>query len=122
MATSQPAMEQLAGSFKELKRSNVKLTKAISDVPMFVSKVNDAITQLKNYEKILKQDSVRKAFENRGIQYYSPEINLVIGRRNDIPIGHWRSLIEEHDRMKILTYDDLFKQAQLRVDALKELL
>ena len=26
------------------------------------------------------------------------------------------------DRMKILTYDDLFKQAQTRVNALKELL
>lgn len=106
----------------ELKRSNVKLIKAISDVPMFVSKVNDAITQLKNYKKILMQDSVKKAFENKGIQYYSPEINLVIGRRNDIPIGHWRGLIKEHDRMKILTYDDLYKQAQYRVNALKELL
>lgn len=106
----------------ELKRSNVRLTKTISDVPMFVSKVNDAIMQLKNYKKMLQQDVVKKAFENRGIQYYSPEINLVIGRRKDIPIGQWRSLIEEHDRMKILTYDDLFKQAQFRVNALKELL
>lgn len=106
----------------ELKRSNVRLTKTISDVPMFVSKVNDAIMQLKNYKKILQQDSVKKAFENRGIQYYNPEINLVIGRRKDIPICQWRSLIEEHDRMKILTYDDLYKQAQYRVNALKKLL
>ena len=82
----------------------------------------DAVMQLKNYKNMLQQDAVKKAFENRGIQYYNPEINLVIGRRKDIPIGQWRSLIEEYYRMKILTYDDLFKQAQFRVNALKELL
>lgn len=61
----------------ELKRSNVQLTKTISDVPMFVSAVNDAIAQVKNYKRILSQDHVRKAFEQQGILYYKPEINLV---------------------------------------------
>ena len=61
----------------ELKRSNVQLTKTISDVPMFVSAVNEAIAQAKNYKRILSQDYVRKAFERQGILYYKPEINLV---------------------------------------------
>lgn len=43
--------------FFELKRSNIELTKSISDVPMFVSAVNDAIAQVKNYKHLLMQDN-----------------------------------------------------------------
>lgn len=105
----------------ELKRSNVQLTKTISDVPMFVSAVNDAIAQVKNYKRILSQDHVKKAFEQQGIHYYKPEINLVIGKKPGISTLQWRTLTSEHD-LKIITYDTLLIEAKKRLEAVQELL
>jgi len=70
----------------ELKRSNVALTKTISDVPLLVTSVNDAIAQVKNYKRILEQDAVKKRLAEDGIEYYEPEINLVIGKNPSIHI------------------------------------
>lgn len=106
----------------ELKRSNIKLTKTISDVPRFMNAVNDAIAQLKNYQCILNQDAVRKKFKGEGIEYYNPQINLVIGKRPNLPTNQWRWLLSQHQDLNILTYDDLLKEAKLRLNSMKKLL
>ena len=107
----------------ELKRSNVELTKTISDVPMFVSAVYDAISQAKNYKRLLEQDKVKRALAAEGIEYYQPEINLVIGKRPSISNAQWRRLLADNQNgLKITTYDTLLCEAQNRLSEFERFL
>lgn len=106
----------------ELKRSSVKLTKTKSDIPMFVSAVNDAIAQLKNYKYILSQDSVRRSLEEKGIKYYKPTMNLVIGKKPNLSPKKWDWLLSQHRDLNIITYDDLLNSAKTRLNVLKKML
>lgn len=106
----------------ELKRSNVELTKTISDLPMFVSAVNDAITQAKNYKRLLEQDRVKRALAADGIEYYQPEINLVIGKKPSISSAQWRRLLADQNGIKITTYDTLLNEAQNRLSEFEQFL
>lgn len=106
----------------ELKRSSVKLTKTKSDVPMFVSAVHDAMTQLRNYKRILNQDKVKRKFEDKGIKYYNPQFNLVIGKKPNIPDDKWNWLLSHYSDLNIITYDNLLESAKKRLDTLKSLI
>lgn len=100
----------------ELKRSDINLTKSLSDVPMFVSAVYDAITQVKNYKRLLGQDKVKRTLADEGIEYYEPEINLVIGKKPSIPTSQWRRLLTDNQSaVTIITYDRLYKEATQRL-------
>jgi hypothetical protein len=102
--------------FFELNRSNVELTKSVSDVPMFVSAVNDAIAQVKNYKHLLVQDKIKRALAADGIEYYEPEINLIIGKKPSIPVTQWsRLLADNQNGLKIITYDTLLDEAKCRI-------
>lgn len=101
----------------ELKRSNVELTKSISDVPSLVASVYDAIAQIKNYKHILEQDTVKRKLAADGIEYYEPEINLVIGKKPSIHNAQWRRLLSDNQNgFKILTYDKLLIDATQRLE------
>lgn len=106
----------------ELKRPSVKLTKTVRDVPMFTSEVHAAISQVKNYKRLLSQDSVRRQFEKEGIEYFEPEIHLVIGRHPDITNEQWRRIVADESALKILSYDNLYKSAENRLKALVNIL
>jgi hypothetical protein len=107
----------------ELKCANVELTKTISDVPMFVSAVNDAIAQAKNYKRLLEQDKVKRALAADGIEYYEPEVNLVIGKKPAISNSQWRRLLADNQNgLRLITYDNLLKEAQNRYSELTKLL
>ena len=100
----------------ELKRSNIDLSKSISDVPMFVSAVHDAIAQVKNYKRLLEQDKVKRALADEGIEYYEPNINLVIGKKPSIPIYQWRRLLADNQSdIRLTTYDMLYEEAKQRL-------
>lgn len=107
----------------ELKRSNVNLTKTSSDVPMFVSAVNDAIAQMKNYKHLLSQDKVKRKLAAEGIEYYYPEINLVIGKKPLISNEQWRRLqTDNQGGFKLITYDGLIKEATQRLADMENLM
>lgn len=99
----------------ELKRPSVKLTKTMRDVPMFTNEVYNAIAQVKNYKNLLSQDSVRRQFEKEGIEYFQPEIHLVIGRCPEITNSQWRRIISDESALRILTYDNLYRAAENRL-------
>lgn len=106
----------------ELKRPSVKLTKTIRDIPMFTAEVHNAIAQVKNYKHLLSQDSVRRRFEKEGIEFFQPEIHLVIGRRPEITNGQWRRIIADEPMLKILSYDNLYKAAENRLRSFADIL
>ena len=106
----------------ELKRPSVKLTKTVRDVPMFTSEVYNAISQVKNYKRLLSQDSVRRQFEKEGIEYFEPEIHLVIGRRPEITSEQWRRIVADESALKILSYENLYKSAENRLKSLASIL
>lgn len=99
----------------ELKRPSVQLTKSVRDVPVFTSEVTNAIAQVRNYKHLLAQDSVRRKFEKEGIEYFEPEIHLVIGKRPEISNAQWRRIVSDESSLKILTYDEIYKSAEARL-------
>lgn len=92
----------------ELKKADIKLTKTVRDIPVFVNAVHEGIQQIRNYKRILNQDNVKKIFASQGIEYYEPEYRLVIGRNPDIPLEQWRHLKKSNENgLKIITYDEI---------------
>ncbi len=81
----------------EIKRA-VNLTRTYRDIPVFRNEIYTAIQQLKNYAKILSQDSVREKLAEEGIEYYYPSLNLVIGHKLQIPHKQWRWLKSTNEK------------------------
>jgi hypothetical protein len=107
----------------ELKRPNVSLTKSKSDVPMFTAAVHNTIAQANNYKSILQQDKVKRAFANDGIEYYEPEINIVIGKKPSITNAHWRRLVSQNaSGINIIPYDTLLSEAKTRFSDMQKIL
>ncbi|MEX0967651.1 MAG: Shedu anti-phage system protein SduA domain-containing protein [Bacteroidia bacterium] len=101
----------------ELKRPT-KLVRSYRSIPSLTAEFTNALSQLKNYKRILLQDNVRRRFEKEGIDYYEPELRLVIGRKPNIPQGQWRRLkTENQDNLKLLTFDDLLEEMKFRLDS-----
>lgn len=93
-----------------------QLTETYRDIPMLSREVSGAIQQLRNYGRILDQDSVKRHFAAQGIEYYSPELRLVIGRGPQIPHETWRWLKSTGETgLKIMTFEDLLAEMQLRL-------
>ena len=81
----------------------------------FTSEILHSIQQIKNYEKILIQDKVKQAFAKKGIEYYYPELRLVVGNKPDISIEQWRFLKSTNENgLKIITFEDLIMEMKLR--------
>ena len=99
----------------ELKRANVIPSKIVRGVPMFTDLVNQAIAQAKNYKALLQQDVVKRKFAQEGIEYFEPEINIIVGRKAGISTAQWRRMIADNrGDIKIRTYDEFLKEASLR--------
>ena len=93
----------------------MKLSRTYRDVPVFMSEIYFAIQQIKNYKKILSQDLVKEKLSLEGIEYYHPELRLVIGSKPDISIDQWRWLKSTNENnLKIMTYDDLLAEMRIR--------
>lgn len=99
----------------ELKKASIPLTKTVRDVPVLTSEVYNAIAQARNYKHLLLQDSVRRKFAEDGIEYYQPEIHVVIGKNPEISNEQWRRIVADEASLKILTYDNLYKSAEIRL-------
>lgn len=98
----------------ELKNTK-KLTRTYRDIPTFTSEIHNAIQQVRTYEKLLAQEKVKNKFAREGIEYYYPEIRLVVGNRPDISDEQWRLLksTNEHN-LKIITFDELLASMKAR--------
>lgn len=92
------------------------LTRSYRDIPVIRSEVSYAVQQVKNYARLLSQDSVKMKFAEQGIEYYELSLNLVIGKSPQIPHKQWRWLQSNIDKdVKILTYDNLLNQMKQRI-------
>ena len=99
----------------EIKRP-VSVSGTYRDVPIIARELSAAILQTKNYGRILTQDKVKKHFAKRGIEYFEPQLSVVIGRTPQIPHEQWRWLKTSHDnQVKIITYDDLLGELRSRI-------
>lgn len=100
----------------ELKRANVNLVKSVSGIPMFTDAVHKAISQAKNYQSILYQDNVKRKFAAEGIEYYEPEINIIVGKKPSISQQQWGRIVTENSNgIKIQTYDTILSEAAYRL-------
>jgi len=83
---------------------------------VFSKEVSNAIQQVRYYEKLLKQEKVRREFSKEGIEYFEPELRIVIGRRPQISQQDWWWLIKSNENnVKITTYDDLLAEMENRL-------
>jgi hypothetical protein len=99
------------------------LVRSYRDGPVFVAEVAHAITQLKRYSHLLATPTVREQLKRSGIEYFEPTLNLVIGRKPQIPIEQWRWLVARHDKdVRLFTYDDLLTEMKMRLNERAQLL
>ena len=95
--------------------TNVIPAKNVRGVPMFTDLIYQAIAQAKNYKALLQQDAVKRKFAQEGIEYFEPEINIIVGKKSGISTAQWRRMIADHrGDVKIRTYDEFFKEASYR--------
>jgi hypothetical protein len=94
-----------------------KLTRTYRDIPTFTSEIHNAIQQIRNYEKLLLQDKVKQKFAKEGIEYFYPDIRLVVGNKPDISDEQWRFLKSTNEnKLKIITYDELLSSMKKRYE------
>lgn len=99
----------------EVKRA-VTVTGTYRDVPVIAREVSNAITQTKNYGRILAQDKAKKYFARQGIEYFEPQLSVVIGRTPQIPHEQWRWLKTSlESQIRIYTFDDLLNELRSRI-------
>jgi len=97
-------------------KNPIRLIRSYRDVPVMVSDVSHAITQLKNYSRLLSSRKIKEALKQSGIEYCEPTLNLVIGRKPQIPLEQWRWLLKSQDNdVHLTTYDDLFAEMKSRL-------
>ena len=96
-------------------KNTKRLIRTYRDIPTFTSEIHNAIQQVKAYEKLLSQEKVKEKFAKDGIEYFYPEIRLVVGNKPDISDEQWRFLksTNEH-KLKIITFDELLESMKLR--------
>lgn len=100
----------------ELKKAD-NIVKNINNIPTFTYQVTSGLQQLKYYSSLLNHDNVKRSLANDGIEYYYPELRLVIGKTPDIPIDQWIWLKKSNEKdLKIVTYDELFYEMKTRLD------
>jgi hypothetical protein len=97
----------------EIKRM-AKLTGTYRDAPILSREVLGGLRQLRNYARILRQDEIKRSFAREGIDYYEPELRLVVGKGPDISLEQWRTLLAENKDVKIITYPALLEQMKIR--------
>ena len=82
------------------------------------SKVKDAVSQLKRYERYFEEKKHRdKVYETLGMKCYKPNLLLVIGRYSpmlDSPDVR-NTLSSSYSDVDIMTYDDLLEHAKSRL-------
>ena len=97
-------------------KNPIRLIRNYRDVPMMVAEVSHAITQLKNYSRLLSSRKVKETLKQSGIEYCEPTLNLVIGRKPQIPLAQWRWLLSSQDKdVRLITFDDLFAEMKIRL-------
>jgi len=100
----------------EIKRPMV-ISGTYRDVPVIAKEVTNAIQQVRNYARILSQDKAKRYFAKQGIEYYEPQLNVVIGRTPQIPHAQWRWLKTSNENLvKIVTFDDLISELKCRIE------
>ena len=98
----------------ELKRPGTQLTTAYRSVPNLSREVMGGIEQLRNYAQILAQQSVKDMFRRRGIEYFTPNLTLVVGRSPTISVAQWRRLISSTHDVQVKTYGNLLDELRVR--------
>lgn len=98
----------------ELKR-DLSIVTNTKDVPVFTKAVYTAITQVKNYSRLLAQDSVKRKLKTEGIEYFEPQISLIMGKKPQLTHSKWRRLLNSHPDINLLTYDCITEEMKLNL-------
>ncbi len=84
-------------------------------VPTFTKAVYKAITQSKNYYRLLQQDTVKQKLKLEGIEYFEPVISIVMGKAPQLTKEKWQWLLNEHRDINLLTYDNIIQEMKLNL-------
>lgn len=96
-------------------KSKGKIVSNINDAPTLSSRIIRALGQIRNYERILQQDKVKKQFYKDGIEYYEPQLRLVVGGSPEVTVDKWSRIKHEHEKgLKITTCSELLAEMRYR--------
>lgn len=101
----------------ELKRADLALVSSSQGVPTLSHKIYGAVQQLRNYSRILSQPRTRDELARRGIEYFEPDVSLVVGRSPNVSTGEWRWMTSQfRGEVCITTYDELLAELRVRAE------
>jgi hypothetical protein len=105
------------GDILELKLPKEQIIAGRKNRIKFSSKVEDVIAQVRHYRDYFQDESNRtRVLKKYGITAYKPKVSIVIGKTPSmITYEEYLDLkiINERDRIAIITYDDMFEQMKL---------
>lgn len=97
-------------------KNPIRLIRDYRSLPVMVAEVSRAITQLKNYSRLLSRPEIKEALKQSGIEHFEPTLNLVIGRKPQISAEQWNWLKCSQDKdVRLFTYDDLVSEMKIRL-------
>jgi hypothetical protein len=96
----------------ELKRAKPIISSS-GNLPVFIRDVHDAIEQVRNYARLLKESAVKDRLAKEGIEYYEPSLNVVIGRTPQLEHAQWRRLVS-NNVVNLFTWDDFYEELRSR--------
>ena len=101
----------------ELKKSTVPLTgRRYRDIPVLSKEIQNSIQQIRNYQRLLSQDTIRRKLAQDGIEYFEPVTRLIVGRGPSIRPQDWRWLLATNGRdVEVITYDQLMAEMRARI-------
>jgi hypothetical protein len=91
----------------ELKRPGVSvLRQRRTGHARFSSQLHDAVGQLRDYAAAFNSARTREVFQDRyGVTVFAPSMQLVIGRRWDAGMDNEMKRFQEHQRVKVTSWD-----------------
>jgi anti-sigma B factor antagonist len=99
----------------DIKKTDARIVVGTSARRRFSNAVAEAVAQLREYSRRLRTPEVKQyLFERHGMVVSEPVAMVVIGRDFSFSSPAEKDLFREQDRVKIYTYDDLYRLAKRR--------
>jgi hypothetical protein len=102
----------------DLKLPTAKLIAGSKDRLRWTSKVNEAISQLREYQAYFDDPARRKIVKDvYGVTCYKPSLSVVIGRTpSDISAEKYQRLLTTSNAVRLFSYDDLRARMEKLID------
>ena len=96
-------------------KTDLKIVTNTRSVPQFTKAIYSAISQARNYLRILETDRMKQRLMSEGVDYFEPTINIIMGRKPQISDKEWRWLLKNNVGINLITFDGIESELKLKL-------